>query len=72
MTDNRQKQAMNIFLRATEVEGSQRTQLIQDECGTDTELRKEVESLLRHHTTKTLLAAELPTITAARPSKPGS
>ena len=47
MTDNRQKQAMNIFLRATEVEGSQRTQLIQDECGTDTELRKEVESLLR-------------------------
>ena len=69
MTDNRQKQAMNIFLRATEVEGSQRTQLIQDECGTDTELRKEVESLLRHHTTKTLLAEELPTITAARSSK---
>jgi len=69
VTDNRQKQAMSIFLRATEVDGSQRTQLIQDECGTDTELRREVESLLRHHTTKTLLAAELPTITVARPRK---
>ncbi|MCP4190896.1 MAG: serine/threonine protein kinase [Planctomycetaceae bacterium] len=58
MTEDRQKKAMSIFLRITEVDDSSRTPLLDQECGSDRQLRKEVESLLRHHTTQTLISSK--------------
>ena len=64
MTEDRQKKAMSIFLRITEVDDSSRTPLLDEECGSDRQLRKEVESLLRHHTTKTLISSQHETFTS--------
>ncbi len=58
MTEDRLKQAMNIFSRVADVDPSERSRLLDEACGSDELLRKEVESLLRHHTTKALIETQ--------------
>ena len=45
----RQGRTENVFLQAVEVPPERRSAFLAEACGGDAELRKEVESLLRHH-----------------------
>lgn len=49
MADTRQERVEEIFLTAVELRPGQRTQFIEQACGTDADLRHEVRSLLGFH-----------------------
>lgn len=68
MTSERYTRAKEIFLRACGVEGASRDEILARECGNDAELRREVESLLAHHSTQTLIAGDrVPTASGQTP-----
>jgi serine/threonine protein kinase len=59
---------MNIFSRVADVDASERSRLLDEACGSDELLRREVESLLRHHTTKALIETQPPPEATAKPA----
>jgi hypothetical protein len=58
MTPERDQEIMDVFLAATELPSDRRASYLDDACKTDKELRAEVESLLRHHHPKTMVATD--------------
>lgn len=56
MTPERHEQVKKIFLAACEVAEADRPGLLDEACGGDAELRREVESLLLHHNPATIIA----------------
>jgi serine/threonine protein kinase len=57
-----------IFLEATGLPAKERPQFVERACGDDDALRREVESLLAHHDTRTIVADEgTPTATPPEP-----
>jgi hypothetical protein len=53
MTPQRDQQIMELFLAAIELREDQRARYLDRQCGTDQELRRELDSLLRHHVADT-------------------
>jgi tRNA A-37 threonylcarbamoyl transferase component Bud32 len=53
MTPQRDQQIMELFLAATELRHDQRASFLDKQCGNDQELRRELDSLLRHHIPET-------------------
>ena len=52
---DRHREVMSLFLRAVELDGARQASFLSEECGSDTNLRQEVESLLIHHHPDTIL-----------------
>ena len=50
----------DIFARAVELEDSERSAFLARECGDDSELRREIDSLLEHHFPRSIVG-EKPT-----------
>jgi Protein kinase domain len=67
MTPQRHQQIKQLFLAAVELAPSQAQQFLDCACGDDHELRSEVQSLLDHHRTETLLEAANAAETAGPP-----
>jgi len=75
MTSQRHEQAKTVFLAACELGESQVAAFLDRECADDPDLRREVESLLRHHFPTTIFGDAPPDATARkipRPELPGS
>ena len=51
----RHTEVKRIFLEAVELDGERRDRFLDQQCGEDHQLRKEVESLLSYHSTETIL-----------------
>lgn len=60
MTSERYQQVKKIFLQVCDIEEASRAEFLERACGSDLDLRNEVESLLRYHNTD----AGSPSITA--------
>ena len=45
-----------VFLQAVELDPNQRAAFVREVCGTDSRLRHEVETLLDHHASETIIA----------------
>jgi len=65
---------MDVFLAAVELHQDRRTAYLDEACGPDDELRAEVESLLNHHASDTLISCDRPDTPVRREgiSKPRS
>ena len=75
MSRQRHQRIKELFLAACEREPDERAAFLQAECGDDTELRREVESLLAHHEPDGSFLAPITTPVvpdAAGPMPPGS
>jgi serine/threonine-protein kinase len=58
MTPQRHQQIKRLFLAAVELAPNEVQPFLDSACGGDEELRSEVQSLIEHHRTETLLGAE--------------
>lgn len=58
MTPERYARVKELFLLACELDKSERLALLTEQCGSDAELRKEVESLLAHDNSQTLIRSD--------------
>jgi tRNA A-37 threonylcarbamoyl transferase component Bud32 len=67
VSSTQHSRAKTIFLEAVELTGDQRLSYLAEACGSDQALRREVESLLRHHTANTLLSGNLRAATSTLP-----
>jgi hypothetical protein len=55
VTDERHRRIKEVFLEASQLEGEPRRQLVEHRCGDDTAMRREVELLLAHHKSNTII-----------------
>jgi len=55
VNESRHARIKDVFLRAVEVASENRAAFVAQECGTDEDLRSEVEMLLAHHDTVTIM-----------------
>ncbi len=72
MADPRHQRVKELFQRAVHLDREAREQYLQQTCAGDPELLAEVESLLKHHMDKTLIAVAPDSVSPTVPSAPAS